>query len=71
MPAKIMFAGGGEVTVEQDARDVRRLLSEDKLKHGEPFTMFKTTRGAEVLVAVDQVACIEQQSARGGDASFS
>ncbi|MCW3048019.1 MAG: hypothetical protein JWO74_2303 [Solirubrobacterales bacterium] len=59
MPTKITFAGGAEITLEQDASDVRRRLSEDKLKHGEPFTMFDTAGGA-VYVAVDQVACIEQ-----------
>jgi hypothetical protein len=57
---KIVFSGGAEITVAHDAREVRRLLSEDRVKHEEPFTAFKSERGDDVYVAVEQVAYVEQ-----------
>lgn len=55
-----MFVGGAEVTVEADARDVRRLLSDDKLRRGEPFAAFTTQAGGtEVFVAAEHVAYVE------------
>jgi hypothetical protein len=50
---KIVFAGGGEVTVDQDAAEVVA-----KLQRGERLTELKTARG-DVHVAVDQVAYVE------------
>jgi hypothetical protein len=50
---KIVFAGGGEVTVDQEAAEVVA-----KLQRGERLTELKTARG-DVHVAVDQVAYVE------------
>jgi len=70
MPTKITFVGGGHVDVEQDAGDVRRLLTEDKMRNGEPFTLLKTTQGDDVFVAADQVVSIAAKRARSSTASF-
>lgn len=67
---KIVFAGGAEVIVAQDASSVRGLLSRDKLEHKEPFTHFKTERDDDVYVAVEGVAYIEQVP-EYGSAGFS
>jgi hypothetical protein len=69
---KIVFAGGAEVTVAAEAREVRRALSENVVNHGEPFTHFKSAGGdaVDVYVAAGQVAFIQQGIERTGFASF-
>jgi hypothetical protein len=69
---KIVFTGGAEVIVAAEAREVRRILGEDIVKHGEPFTHF-TGAGkdeVDVYVAAGQVAFIQQALERTGFASF-
>jgi hypothetical protein len=69
---KIVFTGGAEVTVAAEAREVRRLLSEDVVNHGEPFTHFKSAGGdsVDVYVAASEVAFIQQAIERTGFSSF-
>jgi hypothetical protein len=83
MLAKITFTGGAEITVDEDASDVRRRLSADRIavlggehsryatpRVAEPFTMFKTPAGGEVYVAAEQVATIQQVEHRNKSAGF-
>ena len=64
MPARIVFAGGGEVTVAEDAAAVQLALSEDRSR-GELFTKLGA-HGAELelYVAGDQVAYVQQIPSR-------
>jgi hypothetical protein len=69
---KIVFTGGAEVTVAAEASEVRRLLSEDIVNDGEPFSHFKSAGGdaVDVYVAAGEVAYIQQAIERTGFASF-
>jgi hypothetical protein len=60
VPARIVFAGGAELTVTEDAAKVQLALSEDRSR-GELFTRFGAY-GAELhlFIAGDQVAYVQE-----------
>ena len=64
VPARIVFAGGAEITVAQDAAKVQLALSEDRSR-GELFTQFGAY-GAELelFIAGDQVAYVQEIPSR-------
>jgi hypothetical protein len=64
MPARIVFAGGTELTVAEPAKEVQQALSQDRSR-GELFSRFGAY-GAELelFVAGDQVAYVQEIPAR-------
>jgi len=66
MPARIVFAAGTELTVAEEASEVKQRLSEDRSR-GELFTQFGAY-GAELAlhVAGEQVAYVQEVPTREG-----
>ena len=64
MPARIVFAGGTELTVAEPANEVQQALSQDRSR-GELFSRFGAY-GAELelYVAGDQVAYVQEIPSR-------
>lgn len=56
MPTRIVFADGVQVTVKQEAEEVRERLSADQVRTQEPFTKFDAMDGSDVFVASGHVA---------------
>ena len=59
VPAKIVFTGGAEIVVDDDASQARDRLAADKHVRHEPYTKFLSS-GTDVYIASEQVAFIVQ-----------
>ena len=60
MPARIIFAGGTELTVAEPANEVQQALSQDRSR-GELFSRFSADGASlELYVAGDQVAYVQE-----------
>ncbi len=58
MPARIVFTGGAEVTVDQEPAEVQEKLTKDRSGR-DLFSTFTEANGTrEVFVAPDQVAIV-------------